>query len=132
MPHISPKQVNEKILKNIYKLLFSAISDRNISQKKQEAAFGELLTPTEKVMLGKRLAAISLLSQGISSYKTGMVLGLSHNTATKLQVKLEGGKLLNISQLCKTLRKGPLQSYIENLFKPLPRYGTNPAKLFKE
>lgn len=132
MPHVSPKKVNNQVSGNLYKLLFSAIIDRNISKKQQQAAFDELLTPTEKIMLGKRLAAISMLSQGASSYKTGKTLQLSPTTTTKLQVKLEKGKFLNASKLCNMLRKGPLQHYIENLFKPLPRYGTSPMKLFKE
>ncbi|GMQ95013.1 MAG: hypothetical protein BMS9Abin13_123 [Patescibacteria group bacterium] len=132
MPHISSKQVNGQILEKIYKLLFSAITDRNISKKQQHSAFGELFTPTEKIMLGKRLVAISLLSQGMSPYKTGKTLQLSPTTTTKLQVKLEGGKFSNVKKLCSVLRKGPLQHYIENLIKPLPRYGTSPARLFKE
>ena len=132
MPHVSSKQVNSKVLENLYKILFSAITDRNISKKQQQAAFGELFTPTEKIMLGKRLAAVSLLSQGMSSYKVGKMLKLSPTTTMKLQIKLEKGKLLNTNKLCDALRKGPLRHYIENLFKPLPRYGTSPSKLFRE
>ena len=64
MPHISSRKVNKQVLEKIDKLLFSAVSDRNVSQKQQRLAFSELLTPTEKIMLGKRLAAVSLLSQG--------------------------------------------------------------------
>ncbi|MEK7151859.1 MAG: hypothetical protein AAB773_00325 [Patescibacteria group bacterium] len=132
MPHISSRKVNKQVLEKIDKLLFSAVSDRNVSQKQQRLAFSELLTPTEKIMLGKRLAAVSLLSQGESPYKVGKTLQLSETTTAKFQIKLENGKFSNASKLCSILRKGPLQHYIENLFKPLPRYGTSPAKLFKE
>ena len=132
MPHISPKKVNNKIAEKIYNILFSAITDKGVSKKQQELAFGELLTPTEKIMLGKRLAAVSMLSQGYSSYKVGKALKLSPTTVLKFQIKLERGKFSNTSKLCSLLRKGPLQRYIENLIKPLPRYGTSPASLFKE
>jgi len=132
MPHISPRKVNNQILEKIYKLLFSAVSDRNVSKKQQRLAFSELLTPTEKIMLGKRLLAISLLSQGISQYKVERALCLSSNTVAKLHMDIKNGKFSDAEKLCNALRKGPLQHYIENLFKPLPRYGTSPAQLFKE
>jgi len=132
MPHISPQKVNNEVLRKIYKLIFSAITDRNISKKQQELAFGELLTPTEKIMLGKRMAAVSMLSQGISPYETGKILKLSPTTTAKFQIKLQKGGFSNTNKLCNILRKGPLQRYINNLFKPLPRYGTSPSKLFKE
>ena len=129
---MSPQKIDEQVLKKLYKVLFSAIASRNISQKQQRLAFGELFTHTEKIMLGKRLAAISLLSQGESSYKVGKMLRLSSTTTAKLHVKIENGKLVNVEKLCSILRKGPLQHYLENLLKPLPRYGTSPATLFKE
>lgn len=132
MPHISARKVNGQVLKKVYKLLFSAVSDRNISRKQQQAAFSELLTPTEKIMLGKRLAAVSMLSQGASPYRVGKTLNLSQTTTAKFQIKLENGKFSNTSKFCNMIRKGPLQHYIENLFKPLPRYGTSPSRLFSD
>lgn len=132
MPHVSPRKIDKKTLEKLYKILFSAIINRNISQKQQRLAFTELLTHTEKIMLGKRLAAISMLSQEVSPYRVGKILRLSPTTTTKLQIKLENGKLLNVKKLSNILRKGPLQHYFENLFKPLPRYGTSPSKLFRE
>lgn len=132
MPHVSPQKVNDKVLNKIYDILFSAITDKGISKKQQELAFGELLTSTEKIMLGKRLAAISMLSQGFSSYQIAKALKLSQTTVFKFQSKFERNGFLNTSKLCNVLRKSPLQRYIENLIKPLPRYGTSPASLFKE
>lgn len=132
MPHVSQQKVDKKTLENIYKILFSAIINRNISQKQQRLSFAEFFTYTEKIMLGKRLAAISLLSQKMSSYEVGKILRLSHTTTTKLHMKIENGNLSNVEKLCSILRKGPLQHYLENLLKPLPKYGTSPARLFKE
>ncbi|HEC30756.1 MAG TPA: response regulator transcription factor [Candidatus Yonathbacteria bacterium] len=132
MPHVSSQKVNDKVLNKIYNILFSAITDKGVSKKQQELAFGELLTPTEKVMLGKRLAAVSMLSQGFSSYQVCKALKLSPTTVSVFQIRLSRGGFSNTSKLCDLLRKSPLQRYIENLIKPLPRYGTSPASLFKE
>ncbi len=132
MPHISPIRINKRTLEKIYSLLFSAITNRNISQKQQRLAFNELLTPTEKIMLSKRLSAISMLSQDMSPYKVGQILQLSQTTTNKLQVKLDTGKFSETKKLCKVIKKGPLGLYFENLLKPLPRYGTSLSQLFKE
>ena len=132
MPHVSPRKINHKVLEKIYKLLFSAVSSKNVSKKLQQDTFQELLTPTEKIMLGKRLSAISLLSQGKSEYRVGKLLKLSPTTVAKTQNRIDRNKLSNSVMLCRILEKGPLQWYIENLFKPLPKYGTSPSDLFKE
>jgi hypothetical protein len=132
MPHVSQKQINKKVLQKLSDLLFSSITNKNVTRKQQQLAFGELFTPTEKIMLGKRLAAIHMLSQGVSPYKIGKALQLSHTTTMKLQVRHERGTISNIEKMCNILQKGPLANYIENLFKPLPRYGTSPSAIFKE
>lgn len=131
MPHVSPKQFNKKVLQQLYDILFSSITSKNVTQKQQRLAFAELLTSTEKIMLGKRLATIYMLSRGISAYRTGKVLQLSPTTTTKLQIRLEKKGVNNLAALCHIVQKGPFQYYIENLFKPLPRYGMSPASLFK-
>jgi Trp operon repressor len=132
MPHISPLSVNKKTLEKIYSFLFSAITSRNISQKQHRLAFNELLTHTEKIMLSKRLTAISMLSQDVSPFKVSQALQLSPTTTLRLHAKLETGKFSNTEKLCKILKKGPLGLYLENLLKPLPPYGTSPSQLFKE
>lgn len=83
-------------------------------------------------MLGKRLLAIALLSEGKSSYEVAHLLKLSTMTTMKLRTKMENKKVSHVKALCAILRKGPLQHYIENLLKPMSRYGTSPATLFKE
>lgn len=132
MPHVSPQKIDDKTLKEISSFLFSALTEKNMLRKQQRSAFNELLTKTEKIMLGKRLTAISMLSENKSPYEVGKKLHLSPTTTMKLQLKLESGELSNIKKLCGVLRKGPLGQYIDNLLKPLPKYGTPPHKLFNE
>ena len=132
MPHISPRHVDEKVLKEISSLLFSAIADKYISPKQQRVAFNEIFTTTEKVMLGKRLAAVSLLSDGMSPYEVGKRLRLSPTTTAKFHLKLEKGAFSGTEKLCKILRKGVLGRYLDNLLRPLPRYGTSPHRLFRD
>ena len=132
MTHVSPQQVDKKTLNKIYRLLTATITDPNVSKKQHQAFLDELLTSTEKVMLGKRLAAVAILSQGVSPYQTGKILQLSETTTGRFSEQIEKGKLKNIIKLCEIHRKGPLGRYLENLFRPLPRYGTSPSSLFKK
>ena len=132
MPHISTKKIDEKMLKKIYETLFSAIISKNVTQKQQRLAFKEFFTYTEKIMLGKRLLAIALLSEGKSSYEVARLLKLSTTTTMKFRTRMENEKMEHVKTLCTILKKGPLQHYVENLLKPMPRYGTSPATLFKE
>jgi uncharacterized protein YdgA (DUF945 family) len=132
MPHVSPKKVDENILKEALSFFFSAIAEKDMSQKQQRNAFNELFTRTEKIMLGKRLTAISMIYNGIGSYEVSKKLCLSPTTTAKLQLKIERGEFRNIKKLCDIINKGPLGRYIDNLLKPLPRYGTGPQQLFKK
>ena len=90
MPHISSQKVDKETRHKIYRLLTATITDPNVSKKQHQAFFDELLTPTEKIMLGKRLAAIALLSQGVSPYQTGKRLQLSETTTGKFFERIEG------------------------------------------
>ena len=131
MPHVSSRATSKKVLGQIYKLLFVTMSNRITSQKRQEAFFNELFTPTEKIMLGKRLAAISLLSRGVSPYKTGQVLQLSESTTNRYANGIQLGKYKEIMKICEEHRTGPVERYLKKLFKPLPSYGTGPSSLLK-
>lgn len=132
MPHVSSRKLDEKTSNEIYKILIETIASKNVSKKLHKDFFNELLTKTEKVMFGKRLAAIDLLSRGASPYRTGKLLGLSATTTNKILLKIEKGRFDKTIKMCEMYRKGPLGRYLENLFKPLPRYGTSLSSLFKE
>jgi len=131
MPHVSPQVVNKKTLEQVCNIFFRAATSRRVSQKEHQAFFYELLTPTEKIMLGKRLSAIVLLSKGATPYQTSRTLKLSPTTAAKLLVRLDKGLCDHIVKVWNQERKGPLAHYFEELLRPLPRYGTSPATLFK-
>ena len=132
MPHISPRPVSKKVLDQIYKVLFITATSRLISKAKQERFFHELLTPTEKIMLGKRLAAIVLLEKGLNPHTVGKALQLSPTTTTKLQNKIEKGACKNIIAVYALHKKGAVTRYLEQLLSPLPRYGISPSKLLND
>lgn len=60
------------------------------------ACLGELLGPEERIMLTKRMAAVVLLVEGYSQYKTAMTLKLSQATTKGLAEKIERGDFDNV------------------------------------
>lgn len=132
MPHVSSKKIPKDTLKRIYMLLCKGLTTRNIAQKYQRDTLHEILTHTEKVMIGKRIAAVSMLDQGMSSYKVGKMLALSPTTVAKLSADLELGKYKSTTYVCGNLRRGPLQNYLKQLLQAPPAYGTSPSSLFRE
>ena len=131
MPHVSSRIVDKKTLDQIYNLLIASAASRYVSERQHRNFFNELFTPTEKIMLGKRLAAVALLSQGATPYYVSKKLRLSETTTGKILNRIEKQKLKSTVRLCSVHRKGPLGRYLQNLLRPLPKYGTSPSTLFK-
>lgn len=132
MPHVSTKPMSKETSVQIHKLLLECFSQNDVSLKSHKAFINEILTKTEKEMLGKRLAAISLMSQGLSVYKTSKKIKLGQPTVNKIKIRLEKNYYKNTLNVCRTARKDALGKYFENLFKPLPRYGTSPSSLVRK
>ena len=84
MPHLSTEQLDPTVQKQIDAQLV------RILLKSGPKLARELLTETEQLMLGKRLAALLMLADDFSYYRIGCTLGLSAST-----VKRRHGKLLN-------------------------------------
>ena len=97
MPHVSRKKLKKEVSKRIYNRLVKTVGETNYGH----AVLSELLTPVEQVMLAKRLAAIIILSQGISSYKVRKMLKLSSKTTAYIMHDIELGKYKQIEKLAR-------------------------------
>jgi len=65
MPHVSRKKLKKKVFIKIGEQLADTIAKAN-SARELRWVFKELITPTERVMLAKRLAIILMLERGYS------------------------------------------------------------------
>ena len=99
MPHISRKKLKKEVAKKIYDRLVKTITSGGSNRGYD--VLGELLTPIEQTMLAKRLAAVAMLSQGISSYEVRKVLKLSSKTSAYIMYDIELGKYKHIEKLTK-------------------------------
>ncbi|MDP2642035.1 MAG: Trp family transcriptional regulator [bacterium] len=89
MSHVSRKQLSNREFNEIYKSLIRSL--HKLKGDSLENFFWEFLTPTEKVMLAKRLLVIILLEQGVSQYKIWKMLNVSPSTIERYGKKLDRG-----------------------------------------
>lgn len=90
MPHISKKDLSKRDFYQIYDQFVRSL-DNLSGRKAKERFLWEFLTPTEKIMLSKRLAIIFLLEKGISPYDIWKKLDVSSSTVERIGKKLDRG-----------------------------------------
>ena len=100
MTHVSkvkiPKDVERKIVTAFMNSLFST------STKRGKARVYAILTPTERLMLAKRLAIISMLDKEESYYGIEQALNVSRSTVRRLHRRLLAG---HFDPLCRIFNR---------------------------
>lgn len=87
MPHVSKRPLEKEIQEKIISTLFESIMKMN-QEKGVRDFINDLLTPTEKIMLAKRLGAALLLHRGYTYQSIGRILKLSPTTINHIQSDL--------------------------------------------
>ena len=90
MPHVSRFPLKDQIKKEITQSLWWILAKFS-TQNEIERFLGELLTPTEKTMIAKRLAIAAMLTKGYSYKDIGDVLKVSPTTILNIRNWLERG-----------------------------------------
>ena len=90
MTNVSKNTLDSKIEKKLRVQFAKFFSDQIPNEI--ESLFSELFTPTEQIMLIKRLATIIMLSEGESTYSIPKALQLSDSTVRDIKVKYRLGK----------------------------------------
>ena len=79
MAQVSKRKLDENKLKKIFDLFFDLIVE--IKNRKQgEMLLNEILTPTEQIMVAKRVAAFYLFTKEIKPNKIAEILKVSRST----------------------------------------------------
>jgi len=90
MPHISKRKLEDKYVKDLF-LEIVSVFERAGRRGELRQVLSQLLTPTEKVMLAKRLAVISMLSQDIPIHDIALSLAMSPSTTDIMSLRFEVG-----------------------------------------
>ena len=125
MPHVSRHVPEKKIADKIYTELLNHITAKG-SEKDRALLCSDLLTPTERIMLAKRLAIICMLGEGYPFEEIQEVLRVSPSTVGRLWSAMQNGKY---TQIIRIIRKRKLSNsivgFIETLLSiPRPRHGS--------
>lgn len=130
MANVSKRALDSKLYERLLQQLSAALSQETATATSQ--ILTDLLGPEEQTMLAKRLAAIILLQQGHSIYKTAATLHISPATAQRIKTNLENQHYDNVTQLLQTNRS-LLRDLLETLDSILhlngllPHYGQSYA-----
>ncbi len=89
MVHVNHNQLTQENLDGLFQQ-FDALLGK-LDQKAIRIFMGEILGHEERIMIAKRLATIVLLQEGLSAYKTSLVLKLSPSTVGKIADHIKDG-----------------------------------------
>jgi len=124
MTRISKYRVEKKVLKKLYSLMFEIISNMD-EEERFTGIMNELLSPTEKIMIAKRVAIIYLLIKGIDYLVIADVLKVSSRTIAKFHSIIEEGK--EVKNIIESVAGNDrIKVFFEELFFREPgTYGVN-------
>ncbi|MEK7575382.1 MAG: Trp family transcriptional regulator [Patescibacteria group bacterium] len=91
MPHISKEHLDQKVFLDMYTHFHNALTSLR-NKKESGKLIRELLTPTERVMIAKRVAMIYMLRKGHSVYEIEKVLKVSSSTVARYSLKNDAKK----------------------------------------
>jgi Trp operon repressor len=116
MPHVSKSRLS-KIAEEDIKQTFSLVLSNITRDDETNEFLNSLLSPTEKLMLSKRLAIVLLLDENISTSQIAATLHVTRETVSRIellyQVKPEGYKTalnkINNQKIITELKKSLLK-----------------------
>ena len=95
MPHISKRKLDEKYVQDLFLEIIS-VFEKAGRRGELRQVLSQLITPTEKVMLAKRLAVINMLSQNIPIHDIAESLAMSPSTIDIMSLRFEIGSFSHV------------------------------------
>ncbi len=126
MPQVSKRTLHGDKLNKIFNLFFDLIV--NVNNKNQaEVLLKELLTPTEKIMIAKRIACFYLFTKDVSSRQIGGLIKLSVSTISHFKYLFDNSQEIK-KFLSKRINDEKIKSFLEDIlvdFIAFPRKGSD-------
>ena len=90
MPHVSRSVTTREVQKMLDEQVVSFLGETSI--KARQRIFKELFTPTERMMIGKRIALLMLVLQNVPTLDISDKLKMSPSTVARFETFASGGK----------------------------------------
>jgi len=132
MTRISRYPVKEEVLEKLFELFFKTVGNKENSKDFYEV-INDLLSPTERIMIAKRIAIVFLLIKNIEFKNICEVLKVSSSTVSKFNLLKEKNSPI-IKNLEEALFKDELFDFFLdflNTLLPPGTYGTNWSNAWK-
>ena len=130
MSQVSKRMLSPDIQERLFQNFWEMFADIKTA-KQIKSFFEDFLSPTEKIMLAKRMTIAILFSQGYDHRAISSMLKVStttvNNVAKYLQAKTPGYQLL----IKKYLQKESTREFLEDLARTFYRF-SSPGKVFME
>lgn len=120
MPHVSRRPLTKKAEKELLKT-FEIVMSKIGKTEEMGGFLSSLLSPTERIMLAKRLAIVILLKQGMQETDIGNALCVTRGTVDRLKLLFET-KGLGYQTAIEILRKEELLASFNDFLISLARY----------
>lgn len=130
MPQVSKYKVSDKVLKKIYDLFFSVLGNQ-YDKEDFEGIIFELLTPTEKIMISKRITIIYLLLKQYDYKRISDVLKVSTATIAKFKLFIDQSQKV-VPAINKMVRYDKFFKMIDRFFTEIIPPGTYSLNWTKE
>lgn len=97
MPQISRRKMNGNIEQKVFSLFSEVLTNLN-KKGEVESFLADLLSPTERIMLAKRLSIVLLLDRGYNYAEIGDILKVSKDTIGRISTWVgRGGRGFDVA-----------------------------------
>lgn len=127
MPQVSRFKVNPEISKRMYQILFDSLT-RFKNRTDVFNFLNDILTPTEQVMISKRLATAVLLAKGYTYESIRDILKVSRSAVASVSNSLSKSGKGYRKVIDRLLRQGKIKNFlisIEEVLDIIPPKGGN-------
>ncbi|MBI4973765.1 helix-turn-helix domain-containing protein [Candidatus Roizmanbacteria bacterium] len=115
MAQISRYEVKEEVLDRLQCLFFDVVAKQH-SKENFLTLLNELLSPTERIMLSKRIGIIYLLEKGVAIHRICKALHMSTSTVAQYILRFRDKKSL-INQIVKNvIQREKVKGAIKDVF----------------
>jgi uncharacterized protein YerC len=114
MAQVSKRKLDPRILQKVFDLFLDSLTSTG-NRKQTKEFLDELLTPTEKIMLAKRIAIAYLVLQGLDQRSIANFLKVSTSTVAKISLllKIQGDGLPKV--LGRLLRRKKIANVLDSI-----------------
>ena len=119
MPHISSKKISQEMSNRIMHRLYGTfVSLTTVSRAADFTT--DFFSQTERLMFAKRLTAVFMISEGVSSYRISKILSMSHSSILRLERIIDRG---GFASLVVTMQKPKVREMFWDDIERLARLG---------